>query len=118
LSSNHAERVAGESKYPLYKLIRLNFDLVTGFSLAPLQMFSLAGIALSLASAAFVLFLADSPVGRRPGSGRIVHAVRDQFFPDRHPAVRHRAAGRIHRPDLPAGARTSAFHHPGDSGTA
>ncbi len=54
----HAERAAGESKYPLYKLIRLNFDLVTGFSLAPLQMFSLAGITLSLASAGFVVYLA------------------------------------------------------------
>ena len=54
----HAERAAGESKYPLYKLIRLNFDLVTGFSLAPLQMFSLVGIALSLASAGFVAYLA------------------------------------------------------------
>ena len=54
----HAERAAGQSKYPLYKLIRLNFDLVTGFSLAPLQMFSLVGIALSLASAAFVAYLA------------------------------------------------------------
>ena len=29
----HEERAAGESKYSLYKLIRLNFDLVTGFSL-------------------------------------------------------------------------------------
>lgn len=54
----HAERAAGESKYSLYKLIRLNFDLVTGFSLVPLQMFSLAGIALALASAGFVMFLA------------------------------------------------------------
>jgi undecaprenyl-phosphate 4-deoxy-4-formamido-L-arabinose transferase len=54
----HAERAAGESKYSLYKLIRLNFDLVTGFSLAPLQIFSLAGIALSLVSAAFVVYLA------------------------------------------------------------
>lgn len=54
----HAERAAGESKYPLYKLIRLNFDLVTGFSLMPLQLFSLVGIALSLASGAFVVFLA------------------------------------------------------------
>lgn len=54
----HAERAAGESKYSLYKLIRLNFDLVTGFSLVPLQMFSLAGIVLSLASAGFVMFLA------------------------------------------------------------
>ena len=54
----HAERAAGESKYSLYKLIRLNFDLVTGFSLAPLQIFSLAGIALSLASGGFVVYLA------------------------------------------------------------
>jgi len=36
----HAERVAGSSHYPLYKLIRLNFDLITGFSLVPLQLFS------------------------------------------------------------------------------
>jgi len=40
----HEGRVAGESKYSLYKLIRLNFDLVTGFSLMPLQLFSLAGM--------------------------------------------------------------------------
>ncbi len=54
----HEERAAGESKYSLYKLIRLNFDLVTGFSLVPLQMFSLFGIAISLLSVAFVVFLA------------------------------------------------------------
>jgi undecaprenyl-phosphate 4-deoxy-4-formamido-L-arabinose transferase len=40
----HEERVAGESKYSLYRLIRLNFDLVTGFSLVPLQFFSLFGM--------------------------------------------------------------------------
>jgi undecaprenyl-phosphate 4-deoxy-4-formamido-L-arabinose transferase len=54
----HEERTAGESKYSLYSLIRLNFDLVTGFSLAPLQIFSLIGIAISLLSLAFVVFLA------------------------------------------------------------
>jgi undecaprenyl-phosphate 4-deoxy-4-formamido-L-arabinose transferase len=54
----HEERTAGETKYSLYKLIRLNFDLVTGFSVVPLQAFSLAGIAISLLSIAFVLFLA------------------------------------------------------------
>lgn len=53
----HEERAAGESKYSLYKLIRLNFDLVTAFSIVPLQMFSLAGIAVSLLSAAFFVFL-------------------------------------------------------------
>lgn len=53
----HEERAAGQSKYSLYKLIRLNFDLMTAFSIVPLQMFSLAGIAISLLSAAFFVFL-------------------------------------------------------------
>lgn len=46
----HEERHAGESKYSLYKLIRLNFDLVTGFSVLPLQAFSLFGILVALVS--------------------------------------------------------------------
>ncbi|HXZ48344.1 MAG TPA: glycosyltransferase [Usitatibacter sp.] len=46
----HEERHAGASKYSLYKLIRLNFDLVTGFSVMPLQLFSLFGIFVSIAS--------------------------------------------------------------------
>jgi undecaprenyl-phosphate 4-deoxy-4-formamido-L-arabinose transferase len=46
----HAERAAGESKYSLYKLIRLNFDLVTGFSLVPLQLFSMFGMIVSAAA--------------------------------------------------------------------
>jgi undecaprenyl-phosphate 4-deoxy-4-formamido-L-arabinose transferase len=46
----HEERRAGESKYSLYKLIRLNFDLVTGFSVLPLQLFSLFGILVSVIS--------------------------------------------------------------------
>ena len=54
----HEERHAGESKYSLYSLIRLNFDLMTGFSLVPLQWFSMAGIVISLFSALFVAYLA------------------------------------------------------------
>ncbi len=53
----HEERTAGESKYSIYSLIRLNFDLMTGFSLVPLQMFSMVGIAVSLLSAFFVVLL-------------------------------------------------------------
>jgi len=56
----HEERAAGESKYSLYRLIRLNFDLVTGFSLVPLQMFSLIGIAVSLGSVIlYTIYIAD-----------------------------------------------------------
>jgi undecaprenyl-phosphate 4-deoxy-4-formamido-L-arabinose transferase len=54
----HEERAAGESKYSLYKLIRLNFDLVTGFSIVPLQLFSLLGMGLSFLSGLFVVYLA------------------------------------------------------------
>jgi undecaprenyl-phosphate 4-deoxy-4-formamido-L-arabinose transferase len=46
----HEERVAGESKYSYYRLLRLNFDLVTGFSLVPLQLFSLFGIGVAVFS--------------------------------------------------------------------
>jgi undecaprenyl-phosphate 4-deoxy-4-formamido-L-arabinose transferase len=48
----HEERMAGESKYSLYSLIRLNFDLVTGFSVLPLQVFSLLGMFIAVASVA------------------------------------------------------------------
>ena len=51
----HEERSAGESKYSMYKLLRLNFDLMTGFSLAPLQMFSILGIVVSLGTMATYL---------------------------------------------------------------
>lgn len=44
----HEVRAAGTSKYSLYQLIRLNFDLVTGFSVVPLQIFSLFGIGVSV----------------------------------------------------------------------
>ena len=53
----HEERAAGESKYSLYRLIRLNFDLVTGFSTAPLQWFSFLGFLLSAGAGALFLLL-------------------------------------------------------------
>jgi undecaprenyl-phosphate 4-deoxy-4-formamido-L-arabinose transferase len=55
---SHAERTVGQSKYSLFRLIRLNFDLMTGFSVAPLQFFSMSGIVIALLSLGFVLYLA------------------------------------------------------------
>jgi undecaprenyl-phosphate 4-deoxy-4-formamido-L-arabinose transferase len=46
----HEERAAGESKYSMYSLIRLNFDLITGFSIVPLQVFSLLGMFIAITS--------------------------------------------------------------------
>lgn len=53
----HGAREAGASKYPPYKLIQRNFDLLTGLSLVPLQLFSLVGIASSLVSFALAVYL-------------------------------------------------------------
>ena len=68
----HEERAAGESKYSLYRLIRLNFDLITGFSLVPLQLFSMFGMLVSaLALGAYVVVIAwrvaSSPGDLGPG---------------------------------------------------
>jgi undecaprenyl-phosphate 4-deoxy-4-formamido-L-arabinose transferase len=46
----HDERIAGASQYSLSKLIKLNFDLMTGFSVKPLQMFSAIGMIVALGS--------------------------------------------------------------------
>ncbi len=54
----HEKRAAGKSNYNLYKLIRYNFDLVTGFSLVPLQLFTLVGMACSIGSFLLVLYMA------------------------------------------------------------
>ncbi len=53
----HNERQAGQSKYSLYKLIRLNFDLVTGFSVMPLQMFSVAGFVITILAGILVVYM-------------------------------------------------------------
>ena len=54
----HEERAAGESKYSFLHLVRLNFDLMTGYSRLPLQIFSWSGITIAGASLLFVIYLA------------------------------------------------------------
>jgi undecaprenyl-phosphate 4-deoxy-4-formamido-L-arabinose transferase len=55
----HAERLRGESKYSLWKLIMLQFDLMTSFSLWPLRFTMVFGVVMSIAAlgAAFTLVL-------------------------------------------------------------
>ena len=67
----HEARHAGESKYSLYSLIRLNFDLVTGFSVMPLQAFSLLGIVVSLLSGALFILLATRRLVLGPEEGGV-----------------------------------------------
>ena len=76
----HEERAAGDSKYSLYSLVRLNFDLVTGFSAMPLQLFSLSGIAIALLSLTFVIFLAIRRVAVGPEAEGVFTLFGIAFF--------------------------------------
>ena len=51
------KRFAGETKYPLSKMLRFAFDALTGFSSAPLKLASHAGLALSLGSLLIIAYI-------------------------------------------------------------
>jgi undecaprenyl-phosphate 4-deoxy-4-formamido-L-arabinose transferase len=65
----HEERHAGVSNYSFYMLIRLNFDLITGFSLAPLQVFTMFAMLCSAGSFVLVLYLAGRRIFIGPEEG-------------------------------------------------
>ena len=50
-------REHGRSRYGLFRLLRLCFDLLTGFSLLPIQVVSLTGMLVAVLGLAFGLFL-------------------------------------------------------------
>ncbi|HZC38516.1 MAG TPA: glycosyltransferase family 2 protein [Sphingomicrobium sp.] len=58
LPYDREERFAGETKYPLKKMMRFAFDALTGFSSAPLKLASHAGLALSVGSIVLILYIA------------------------------------------------------------
>ncbi|MGH8162229.1 MAG: glycosyltransferase [Gammaproteobacteria bacterium] len=76
----HEERVAGESKYSLYSLIRLNFDLVTGFSVIPLQIFSLIGALIAACSFGFFVWLMVQRFLHGPDVGGVFTLFAIAFF--------------------------------------
>ncbi|WP_085784192.1 glycosyltransferase [Candidatus Nucleicultrix amoebiphila] len=53
----HEPRREGESKYDLYRLVRVTFDLFTSFSLAPLHAFTVFGFIVSALSGVLVAYL-------------------------------------------------------------
>ena len=59
----HEERHAGVSNYSLYKLIRLNFDLITAFTTAPLQLFTMFASVCSFGSIVLVITLLVRAIG-------------------------------------------------------
>src|SRR6185369_739470 len=53
----HRGRTQGRTKYSLRRLIRLNFDLMTGFSLFPIQAISTFGLITAVTGVGFSIFL-------------------------------------------------------------
>ena len=58
LAYDRDERFAGETKYPLGKMIRFALDALTGFSSAPLKLASHIGLALSVGSVLLIIYIA------------------------------------------------------------
>jgi polyisoprenyl-phosphate glycosyltransferase len=55
---DRAQRHAGETKYPLARMVRFALDAVTGFSTAPLRMASHVGMWLVVASVLLLIYIA------------------------------------------------------------
>ena len=51
------ERFAGDTKYPIAKMVRFAFDALTGFSSTPLKLASHAGLALSMGSLLIIAYI-------------------------------------------------------------
>lgn len=52
-----SERFAGESKYPLRKMISFAFDGITSFSIKPIRMIAFVGLFVSIASMFLILYI-------------------------------------------------------------
>ncbi|OGA18405.1 MAG: UDP-4-amino-4-deoxy-L-arabinose-oxoglutarate aminotransferase [Betaproteobacteria bacterium RIFCSPLOWO2_02_FULL_66_14] len=74
----HAPRAAGESKYSLYRLIQLNFDLMTGFSAKPLQIYSLFGMLVSVGSIATYVIVLGKRLLEGDSFGRAIAVIWDR----------------------------------------
>lgn len=59
------ERVAGESKYPLAKMLSFSIDGITSFSTAPLKFITFAGLAMTLVAVFIIVYaLYEHAIGR------------------------------------------------------
>ncbi|HEU5078880.1 MAG TPA: glycosyltransferase [Opitutaceae bacterium] len=76
----HESRNAGVSNYSFYKLVRLNFDLITAFTLAPLQLFTMTGMVCAAGSLVLVAVLAIRRIVIGPEEGGLFTLFGILFF--------------------------------------
>lgn len=76
----HESRHAGVSNYSIFRLIRLNFDLITAFTLAPLQWFTILGMTCAAGSLLLVVILAFRRILIGPEEGGVFTLFGILFF--------------------------------------
>lgn len=80
ITVEHAERNSGKSKYSVVRLLRLHFDLMAGFSSAPLQFVTLTGMGVSLFSFLFFIYMLLRRVIIGPEAEGLFTLFAIQFF--------------------------------------
>ena len=109
IAYDRAERHAGETKYPLAKMMRFALDAVTGFSTAPLRFASHIGLWLVAASVLLLVYIAlRLPHRQRDPGLDLADAGRRRAR--RGADVRARHDRRISRPALHRGEAPAALH--------
>ncbi len=76
----HEERHSGASNYSVYRLIRLNFDLITYFTTAPLQLFTIFAMLCSAFSFILVMVLGTRRLVIGPEEGGLFTLFGILFF--------------------------------------
>lgn len=76
----HAERTAGVSKYNIWKLIALQYDLLTGTSIFPLRMLTFCGFGVALFGVIFgIVIFIMSQIDKHWGANGIFALFAIQF---------------------------------------
>ena len=108
---DRAERFAGESKYPLRKMLAFAWQGITSFSSVPLHLITTLGLLVSLGSFVVTLWalwirIVQSGCGSRLGLDGLAH-----LFPWRHSAFLPRYHRRVSREDLHGDQEAPTLRH-------
>lgn len=96
------ERFAGESKYPLKKMIAFAADGITSFSTVPLRIINVIGFCVFFLSIVALVYALVSKIAGNT-MGRVGHNCRLHMVCGRYFAPLHRHKRRIYRKDLQRG---------------
>lgn len=80
IAVEHSERELGVSKYGVFQLLRLNFDLMTGFSTVPLQLVTMTGMLISFFSLLLVVYMIARRIVVGPEVDGVFTLMGIQFF--------------------------------------